>query len=248
MNKIRADAVESHRRYYQLDLSFGQVPRLDQCRWHAVPLPHQGLVRPSAIQRPQGALVFLSASIGRIMLNWWLDRPLTGQGCACSGASAGPRGAHGGQGPLSADVGPAGPVCGQEQHQHQARGRGRPCAVELERRQVRCGPRPRDPDIQLGPLPVSPDSAMQRLIANFPRFLFFKNMDRLHTMTSRSRYHDVRFAELEDGTELLLVACEDGKTRVYDQLASEAVSDDGEEEGKESEPRCIAELGGHANR
>ena len=70
-------------------------------------------------------------------------------------------------------------------------------------------------------------------------------MDRLHTMTSRSRYHDVQFAELDNGTEVLLVASEDGKTRIYDQIASEASE---EEEGAEPEPRCSAELVGHTNR
>lgn len=71
-------------------------------------------------------------------------------------------------------------------------------------------------------------------------------MDRLHTMTSRSRYHDVQFAELDNGTEVLLVASEDGKTRIYDQIASKAPED--EEEGAEPVPRCSAELVGHTNR
>lgn len=67
-------------------------------------------------------------------------------------------------------------------------------------------------------------------------------------MSSRSRYHDIQFVDLEDGTELLLVACEDGKTLVYDQIASEAEAAAEGEGIPERELRCIAELVGHANR
>lgn len=75
-------------------------------------------------------------------------------------------------------------------------------------------------------------------------------MDRLHTMISRSRYHDVQFAELDNGTEILLVACEDGKTCVYDKIVSEPPTedDDAEEEKALPELRLFVELIGHSNR
>ena len=75
-------------------------------------------------------------------------------------------------------------------------------------------------------------------------------MDRLHTMTSRLRYHDVQFAELDNGTEILLVACEDGKTCVHDQIVSGPPTEDElhDEEKALPELRLFAELVGHSNR
>lgn len=71
-----------------------------------------------------------------------------------------------------------------------------------------------------------------------------QNMDALHTLASRSRFHDLRFERLEDGTEVLLLACEDGKVRVYDHIATE-VDDEGV---PNTTLRCFAEFAGHSNR
>ena len=69
-------------------------------------------------------------------------------------------------------------------------------------------------------------------------------MEALHTLASRSRFHDLRFEQLSDGTEVLLLACEDGKVRVYDHIATE-VDDEGV---PNTILRCFAELAGHSNR
>ena len=69
-------------------------------------------------------------------------------------------------------------------------------------------------------------------------------MDALHTLASRSRFHDLCFERLQDGTEVLLLACEDGKVRVYDHIATE-VDDEGV---PNTTLRCFAELAGHSNR
>ena len=75
-------------------------------------------------------------------------------------------------------------------------------------------------------------------------------MKPLHTLHSRSRFHDICFAE-SGGTEILLVACDDGKIRLYDNLAGkerqeeEVVLDDYKSQTRLT---SFAELVGHQNR
>lgn len=71
-----------------------------------------------------------------------------------------------------------------------------------------------------------------------------------HTFTAPSRFHDVRFCYFPiDATdpsqcEYLFVACEDGKTRVFDITTESAPPADGEGSPLEA----LAQLSGHANR
>lgn len=72
----------------------------------------------------------------------------------------------------------------------------------------------------------------------------------LQTLTSRSRFHDIAFVDIE-GVEILLVACDDGKVRIYRNLASEVPTTSLDADGStkdEGEPGHIAELVGHTNR
>lgn len=84
-----------------------------------------------------------------------------------------------------------------------------------------------------------------------------------HTLTARSRFHDVRFcffpldAEDPNQREYMFVACEDGKTRVFDVTTSKAAVTEkekvatGDEEEKEEAGtplEAFAQLGEHANR
>jgi protein MAK11 len=64
-------------------------------------------------------------------------------------------------------------------------------------------------------------------------------MTLLHTLSSPSRFHDVRFHKPNDSSEAMLVACEDGKVRVFV-----------EPEGKSGEQslESVAELVGHTKR
>ena len=55
MNAVRA---RSDRRHHQLDVLRGQVPRIDQCGRHTVPVPDERLVCPAQIQRAQGTPAF----------------------------------------------------------------------------------------------------------------------------------------------------------------------------------------------
>lgn len=57
-------------------------------------------------------------------------------------------------------------------------------------------------------------------------------MQRIATLESKSRFHDVKFVQLEQ--ECMVVACEDGKGRLFVEQAGEVV--------------CVAELIGHSNR
>jgi len=64
----------------------------------------------------------------------------------------------------------------------------------------------------------------------------------LQTLESNSRFHDVQFTRLDDvSEELMLVACEDGKGRIY-KLPTE--------DSKETaySAKLVAELLGHKNR
>lgn len=70
-------------------------------------------------------------------------------------------------------------------------------------------------------------------------------MTPLKSFASQSRFHDVAFTE-KDGQELLLVAGEDGKVRIYRDLA-EGVHED-EDEGTQAHEEHIAELTGFSNR
>ncbi|KAM0750385.1 WD40 repeat-like protein [Meredithblackwellia eburnea MCA 4105] len=82
-------------------------------------------------------------------------------------------------------------------------------------------------------------------ICNKTLTVYALDMSVIRTLTAPSRFHDVRFCyfplDAEDPTqkEYLFVACEDGKTRIFD-LSRE------EKEGAESEP--VAVLVGHSNR
>jgi hypothetical protein len=84
-------------------------------------------------------------------------------------------------------------------------------------------------------------------------------MKLLHSLPSRSRFHDAVFTVL-DGVEVLLVACDDHKARLYkdissapakringdDETSGEADEEEGEEDG--SPMTLFAELAGHKNR
>lgn len=69
-------------------------------------------------------------------------------------------------------------------------------------------------------------------------------MELVKTFSSISRFHDVAFLE-QDGVEILLVACDDGKVRVYKDL--EESTEDVENIDTET-PKHIAELVGFTNR
>lgn len=63
------------------------------------------------------------------------------------------------------------------------------------------------------------------------------------SLASRSRFHDIQFTTLVGGEEILLVACEDHKVRLY------RMSDVKEaEEGPKIDLVCVGELVGHKNR
>jgi protein MAK11 len=64
-------------------------------------------------------------------------------------------------------------------------------------------------------------------------------MTLLHTLSSPSRFHDVRFHTLGDSTEATLVACEDGNVRVFVEK---------ENNSGERTLEFLAELVGHTNR
>lgn len=66
-------------------------------------------------------------------------------------------------------------------------------------------------------------------------------MTLLHTLTSRSRLHDALLAVIGN-REMLLVACDDGKVRIYDGLRNTGP------DATEEDLVCVAELVGHANR
>lgn len=70
-------------------------------------------------------------------------------------------------------------------------------------------------------------------------------MTPLRSFASQSRFHDVAFIE-KDGQELLLVACEDGKVRIYRDLAERL--DEDEDEETQPQEEHIAELTGFSNR
>ena len=85
-------------------------------------------------------------------------------------------------------------------------------------------------------------------------------MKLLHSLTSRSRFHDAVFAVL-GGTEVLLVACDDHKVRIYKDISSAAPrqttqgveageEEDSNEDGDEAGTplTLFAELVGHKNR
>lgn len=71
-------------------------------------------------------------------------------------------------------------------------------------------------------------------------------MKPLATLTSKSRFHDVAFVSLPSvEEECMIVACEDGKGRIY-TLPIEVEEDS---EGEVVFPvECKAELSGHLNR
>ena len=75
-----------------------------------------------------------------------------------------------------------------------------------------------------------------------------------HVLTAPSRFHDLRFAyfpiDASDPTqsEYLFVACDDGKTRVFDITTSAATAQKAGEETAAPAIAAIAELVGHANR
>lgn len=78
-----------------------------------------------------------------------------------------------------------------------------------------------------------------------------------HVLTARSRFHDLRFCyfpiDATDPTqsEYLFVACEDGKTRVFDITHSADTAKQAGDESEESTTPAIAavaEMTGHANR
>lgn len=66
-------------------------------------------------------------------------------------------------------------------------------------------------------------------------------MTNLATLTSKSRFHDVKFIQLPQfgGQECMIVGCEDGKARAYPLP---------KEDSEDMDISCVAELSGHANR
>jgi protein MAK11 len=70
-------------------------------------------------------------------------------------------------------------------------------------------------------------------------------MSLIKDFRAATRFHDVAFVDYQ-GSELLLVACEDGKVRIYKDIT--ASEDDAKEEKEEEELSHIAELVGHSNR
>lgn len=82
------------------------------------------------------------------------------------------------------------------------------------------------------------------------------DMTVLHSLQAPSRFHDVHFCyfplDVKDPTqrEYLFVACEDGKTRVFDVSSSTAPALVDPEADPEALPTLepIAELVGHSNR
>jgi hypothetical protein len=75
-------------------------------------------------------------------------------------------------------------------------------------------------------------------------------MTLLHTLSSQSRFHDIRFHKLDSTAatssssssppnEAMLVACEDGKVRIFIEK---------EKKDGEKVMESISELVGHANR
>lgn len=68
-------------------------------------------------------------------------------------------------------------------------------------------------------------------------------MELIKSFASPSRFHDVAFVE-KDGVEILLVACDDGKVRIYKDLLANA-ADENAESDKEDH---FAELTGFNNR
>lgn len=75
------------------------------------------------------------------------------------------------------------------------------------------------------------------------KLLLSQDMTPLRSFSSISRFHDVTFVE-KDGKELLLVACEDGKVRIYKDIRKTAQLEGGDAEQQEH----IAELVGFSNR
>jgi protein MAK11 len=79
-----------------------------------------------------------------------------------------------------------------------------------------------------------------------------------HTLEAASRFHDLRFcyfpidASDPSQREYIFVACEDGKTRVFDITTSAStakeVSEDDDEEDETPSIEAVAILSGHANR
>lgn len=69
-------------------------------------------------------------------------------------------------------------------------------------------------------------------------------MELVKTFSSISRFHDVAFFE-KDGKEVLLVACDDGKIRIYQNLEGQAVEI---ENINAEKTEHIAELVGFTNR
>jgi protein MAK11 len=73
-----------------------------------------------------------------------------------------------------------------------------------------------------------------------------------HTLTAPSRFHDVRFcyfpidAADPSQREYMLVACEDGKTRIFDVTSNAEVQATEDEDRPVLEP--FAQLSGHVNR
>jgi protein MAK11 len=82
----------------------------------------------------------------------------------------------------------------------------------------------------------------------------FQDMSIHHTLTAPSRFHDLQFCILPSSPskEFLLVACEDGKVRVFDISNPKPVKVGQEEDEEEFENRekmeVCAELVGHSNR
>ncbi len=78
-----------------------------------------------------------------------------------------------------------------------------------------------------------------------------------HTLEAASRFHDLRFcyfpidASDPSQREYLFVACEDGKTRVFDITTSASTAKEVSEDDEDDETpsiEAVAVLSGHENR
>lgn len=74
-------------------------------------------------------------------------------------------------------------------------------------------------------------------------------MHNIKTLTSKSRFHDVQFYSTPNA-ELIFVACEDGKVRVYQLIHPDGKGKQKATEGKDEESDLlpVAELVGHEKR
>lgn len=100
--------------------------------------------------------------------------------------------------------------------------------------------------------------SMQRSAARAPELMtsssLKQDMTVLHALSAPSRFHDAHFcyfpldAADPSQREYMFVACEDGKTRIFDVTKASAPGPEAEEDEEMPLLEPIAMLTGHANR